>query len=259
MEIVHVGGPTVLIEIDGYKIITDPTFDEAQSIYPGPVTLHKTEAPAVDRKDLGKIDLVLLTHDEHADNLDHSGRELLPLAQHVLTTQSGAKRLKNNAVGMSPWDERRFRTPNGRELKITATPAQHGPEGIEAVVGEVIGFVITDVNSQQDLFYITGDTVWYPGVKMVVDTFKPKYIFAFAGAAHPTEVPVRLTMDTNEVLSLSHASPNSKIIPVHQDNWQHFTQGKMLMDTAFAMFGLQKRLIDLAPGTRMILNTADNN
>ena len=50
----------------------------------------KTAAPAIAPDDLGEIDLVLLTHDHHEDNLDAAGRALLPRAKTVVTTASGA-------------------------------------------------------------------------------------------------------------------------------------------------------------------------
>ena len=44
-------------------------------------------------RDVGAIDAVLLSHDQHSDNLDHSGRDFLKQAKRVLTTEAGAKRL----------------------------------------------------------------------------------------------------------------------------------------------------------------------
>ena len=39
------------------------------------------------------MDVVLLSHDHHADNLDDPGRALLPDVPTVVTTRSGARRL----------------------------------------------------------------------------------------------------------------------------------------------------------------------
>jgi L-ascorbate metabolism protein UlaG (beta-lactamase superfamily) len=33
MQLTHVGGPTVLVELDGWRILTDPTFDPPGSRY----------------------------------------------------------------------------------------------------------------------------------------------------------------------------------------------------------------------------------
>ena len=52
---------------------------------------------------IGDVDAVLLSHDQHADNLDHAGRDFLNSAGRVLTTVAGAKRLDGHAEGLAPW------------------------------------------------------------------------------------------------------------------------------------------------------------
>src|SRR5258706_2000963 len=72
-----VGGPTTLIELEGFRFVTDPTFD-APGDYPLPhVTLKKTANPVLSADQMGTVDAVLLSHDQHADNLDTSGRAFL--------------------------------------------------------------------------------------------------------------------------------------------------------------------------------------
>ena len=71
------GGPTALLEYGGLRILTDPTFD-APGDYPfGDLVLTKTAPALIDPVDLGSVDAVLLSHDEHPDNLDTSGRAFL--------------------------------------------------------------------------------------------------------------------------------------------------------------------------------------
>jgi hypothetical protein len=48
---------------------------------PHRLTLHKTVGPAVPPEALGRVDVVLLSHDQHFDNLDRAGRTFL--AQHI--------------------------------------------------------------------------------------------------------------------------------------------------------------------------------
>jgi L-ascorbate metabolism protein UlaG (beta-lactamase superfamily) len=64
-----IGGPTVLIEIGGLRLLTDPTFD-APGHYAGPVPLEKRSGPALSMEQVGEVDAVLLSHDQHLDNLD---------------------------------------------------------------------------------------------------------------------------------------------------------------------------------------------
>ena len=95
IRLTHMGGPTLLIEVEGWRLLTDPTFDPAGGTYPflPTIKLVKLAGPAVAARDLLPIDAVLLSHDEHDDNLDLAGRELLPDVGVVITTTSGAGRL----------------------------------------------------------------------------------------------------------------------------------------------------------------------
>ena len=105
IRLTHIGGPTVLIEFGGWRLLTDPTFDPPGRKYSfGWGTGSVKEAgPAIAPSDLEPIDAVLLSHDHHDDNLDAAGRELLPSAGIVVTTAAGAKRLGGDARGLQPW------------------------------------------------------------------------------------------------------------------------------------------------------------
>src|SRR6185312_7601591 len=87
LSITLIGGPTALVEIDGFRLLTDPTFDAPGSYQLQHVKLEKLEGPAISADAIGEIDAVLLSHDQHADNLDHSGKDFLAKARRVLTTE----------------------------------------------------------------------------------------------------------------------------------------------------------------------------
>src|SRR5687768_6660434 len=98
IEITYLGGPTTLIAVAGLRFITDPTFDPAGTQYTaGSVTLKKLSAPVRPPSDLGKIDVALVSHDQHPDNLDRAGKALLYHIPVVLTTHVGAERLGQDA------------------------------------------------------------------------------------------------------------------------------------------------------------------
>ncbi len=59
-----------------------------------------TSGPVLSMEQIGPINAVLLSHDQHADNLDHSGRACLAKAGRVFTTVAGAKRLRGGAEGL---------------------------------------------------------------------------------------------------------------------------------------------------------------
>jgi L-ascorbate metabolism protein UlaG (beta-lactamase superfamily) len=142
LNVTYIGGPTAILEIDGLRIMTDPTLDPAGSIYHIPnLTVEKTKDPA--KVDIGKIDIVLLSHDQHFDNFDNAGRQLVKNVPKTYTTISGAERLKGTSVGLAPWQSDIVLTPEGTEIIVTATPARHGPAGIEKIQGEVTGFILS--------------------------------------------------------------------------------------------------------------------
>jgi L-ascorbate metabolism protein UlaG (beta-lactamase superfamily) len=249
LTITLIGGPTALIEIDGFRLLTDPTFDAPGDYQLPHVKLEKLSGPALAQDAVGEIDAVLLSHDQHADNLDETGKHFLPRAKRVLTTEVGAKRLGGHAEGFAPWASTEL-SKNGRSLTITAAPARHGPAGIEPLAGDVIGFVLTPKDGRA--IYISGDTVWYDGVAEVARRFKAGLVMPFAGAAQ-TRGPFHLTMDTNDTIETARAFPDAVIVPLHTDGWAHFKQNANDLRVSFDALGFGSRLKLLEPGAKTVI------
>jgi L-ascorbate metabolism protein UlaG (beta-lactamase superfamily) len=250
-----IGGPTLLIEIGKVRLLTDPTFDRAGSSYVfGPVRLDKTADPAMTPLALPPIDAVLLTHDQHRDNLDDAGRAFLPRARHVLTTASGAARLGGNAVGLNPWQSQAVTSADGTQsIKVTATPARHGPPGCEPVMGDVIGFCV-EAEGLGGAIYFSGDTVWFEGVEEVARQFRVETAVLFLGAATvAARGPDHLTMTADEAVRAATALAATYVVPVHYEGWAHFREGRADVTRAFQSAGLEQKLRWLQPGRRTSL------
>lgn len=244
-----VGGPTVLIEIDGARLLTDPTFD-APGAYALPhVTLEKHTGPALPAEAVLPLDAVLLSHDQHADNLDTSGRALLARVPVTFSTQAAEARLglpAGRVRGLAPWETADLSAASGARLSVTATPARHGPVGIEPLAGDVVGFAVGR-EAPGDLVYVSGDTVWYEGVAEVARRFDPKVVVLFTGSAK-TRGAAHLTMDANDAISAAHAFPRARIIAVHNEGWAHFTESGDDLAGAFRALGIGDRLTLLERG-----------
>lgn len=251
VRITLIGGPTAVIEVGGFRLLTDPTFDAPGDYALPHVTLTKTASPALGADQVGPIDAVLLSHDQHSDNLDHGGRAFLDTVQalggRVLTTLAGAARLGGRVEGFAPWGSTELVGSDGRRLRATAAPARHGPAGIEPLSGDVIGFVLSFDDGASRPIYITGDTVWYDGVAEVARRLPAGIVLPFAGAAQ-TRGPFHLTMDTNDVIETARAFPDAVIVPVHHDGWAHFRQSGADLMAAFKALGSADRLRLLGPG-----------
>ena len=252
-NIIYLGGPTIILEIAGLRIMTDPTLDPKGTSFriSDSVTETKLAGPAI--TDFGDIDLVLLSHDQHWDNLDKAGRQLLETVPVTITTLAGASRLAVQARGLAPWEQATVTGKNGEELVITATPARHGPAGTEHITGDVIGFLLSVNGQSGHPVYITGDTVFFEGVAQTGQRFHPQYVFVFAGAARPRG-PFNVTMNSNDALDTAAAFPEAKIIPLHFEGWSHYTEGKDVLTAAFDAVNIGDRLFFPEPGRLITLD-----
>ena len=248
-----IGGPTALITYGGLRILTDPTFDPPGD-HPRPgsdVVLHKLTGPAVGPEDVLPVDLVLLSHDHHADNLDDAGRELLSRAASVLTTAAGAERLGGNAVGLEPDQTADIEGPSG-PVQITAVPAEHGSPEMFDRNGPVLGFVLR--GDGLPTIYVSGDNASVDVVREIAAAHGPfDAALLFAGGAQVPELwgdDVLLTLDAKRAAEAGALLAPAKIIPIHQEGWRHLTSSPDDLERAFVDAGVADRLRRLRPGER---------
>ncbi|MDQ1022076.1 MBL fold metallo-hydrolase [Streptomyces afghaniensis] len=240
------GGPTALIDYGGLRFVTDPTFDppgEYPMPLPGDHKLVKTEPSPVTAADLGRVDAVLLSHDEHDDNLDNSGRAFLPEAPVVFTTVSGARRLGGNARGLAFWQTAGLQRPDGGTVTVTGVPARHGPVGCEPVSGDVVGFVLT--SDDLPSVYVSGDNAALEHVKEIAERFAPvDTAILFLGGARMSFAfdNALLTLDSAQGAQAADMLGARRVVPAHFDSWAHFKEGRKEIDAAFAEAGLADRL-----------------
>lgn len=248
-----IGGPTALIEVGGVRILTDPTFDPPGEHPSGPRVLVKTTGPAVSPEDLGPVELVLLSHDQHPDNLDPLGREVVRTAPLTVTTEAAAERLDGETRGLGPWTHLTVPRPDGSELRVHAVPAQHGPDGMDASSGPVIGFVLA--GDGLPTIYVSGDNAALRVVEEVAENLGPiDLALLFAGAARTARLDAYLTLTADKAARAAALLGDAAIVPVHSEGWTHFTQGQDDVRDAFERHGLSDRLRMLRPGDSVTLD-----
>jgi L-ascorbate metabolism protein UlaG (beta-lactamase superfamily) len=229
VAVTHIGGPTVLIEVGGWRLLTDPTFDPAGGDYRFGWGTGSTKlaGPALSPEQLGTIDAVLLSHDHHDDNLDAAGRELLPSAGSIVTTRAGAGRLGGGAIGLEPWERTTLEAEGKPALEITATPCRHGPPLSRPIVGDVIGFAIAWDGQEDGVLWISGDTVLYPGVLEVAERLRvDTALLHLGGVRFPISGPARYTLTADEAVRLCERVRPQTAIPIHYEGWKHFREGR---------------------------------
>lgn len=252
VPITLIGGPTVLIEYAGLRILTDPTFDEPRTYgsdvtgYEG-FTLVKTQPPAMTVEAVGHVDVILASH-EHVDNLDLAGRELAAGVEHVFTTGQVASIL-TGAQALDDWDVRTVTSRSGREVTFTAVPAHHGPEGIWQAIGPVLGFVI-ECPGEKTL-YFSGDNSEVEVVREIAARF-PDIGIAVLNVGGPKFEEMLgdhyITLSDETASEAAEVLAGARIIPVHADSWQHFTQTTDSMKAVASEHGVSDRVIAMHPG-----------
>lgn len=224
----YIGGPTAVLEYAGLRIVTDPTFDPPGRYGDEDDDLVKTAGPGIQRLDIGAIDLVLLSHHEHEDNLDYEGLELLAQGVLTLSTMKAATDLFGGAVvGLDNWE-----THEVGGVTVTAVPALHGPPGSEARLGPVIGFVLEAPG--EPTIYVSGDNASLPLVEQIAGAFDHFDIaLLFAGAARIPQIDAPLTLTSADAAAAARLLGVSTVVGLHTEDWEHFSENRAQLEAAF--------------------------
>lgn len=170
LRVTYVNHATVLIQMDGINILTDPIWSE----HAGPVSWigsKRVRFPGIKMEKLPKIDIVMISHD-HYDHLDISSlKQIIKNYHPVILTGLGVKRRlefveKGKIVELDWWQGYSY----SNDSRITFIPSRHNSgrglfDGNKTLWG---GFVI-ESSAGRVLFF--GDTAF----GMFLNEIKRKY------------------------------------------------------------------------------------
>jgi L-ascorbate metabolism protein UlaG (beta-lactamase superfamily) len=146
LGITWIGHSTVLLELDGLRVLTDPVLRDRV----GPLTRI---VPSVEPEAAERIDAILLSH-LHADHADVPSLKRISRSAAVLAPHGAGRWLTRRGVS-NVQQMRAGEELNVGGLSVTATPAEHdGRRQPFGPTGEPIGFVVRGSRS----FYFAGDT-----------------------------------------------------------------------------------------------------
>ncbi|EPQ32125.1 uncharacterized protein PFL1_00322 [Pseudozyma flocculosa PF-1] len=229
VSVTLIGTATAILQIDEVRFLTDPAFDGAgheYTVMPG-MSITSTADPVLSIDKLGHIDAVLLSHEDHADNLDTIGRRLLD-GRLVLTTRDGANNLapRPDVFGLGGWQSKLVKV-GGKDFSITAIPCVHKSSSA------CIGFVIEspsfgETDGLPNAIYYTGDTILFDELYKVKDKWHVSLLLINLGRA---EAPVGaegsmepITMDSRAAVELIQQIKPDVVVPQHFDSWAHFAE-----------------------------------
>ena len=166
-----IGHSSLMINISGYRILTDPVFETKVSLV-GP-TRYIGEPP-FSPDALPDIDLVIISHD-HYDHLNKSSVTLLnPKTRFFVTPLGVGSRLikwgipENKIVELDWWDSFDF----DEKLKIIATPAQHF-SGRGLFDRNKTLWASWAIQTDRYKLFFSGDSGYFNGFKKIGDKLGP--------------------------------------------------------------------------------------
>lgn len=198
-SVTWVGHATLLVQLDGVSILTDPTWSDRVGPLGGRLGVARYTPPGIRFEDLPRIDLVLISHD-HYDHLDEPTVVRLARTFHprfVVPLGIGswlADRGIDNVTELD-WDDR----VTVKGLTLICTPAQHGSG--RTLVDQQRRLWASWVVQGTRRFYFGGDTGYSPHLKAIGDAYGPFDLVALPiGSYTPREYARPVHMSPEEAL-----------------------------------------------------------
>ena len=216
MKFTQIRHGSCIIELDNLRFLIDPVLYKKHTL-PAIIGGIKQKNPLVDicvgENILKNIDFIILTH-LHFDHFDPKILEYYGSNIQIICSEKFKKKLSQMGF-VNINSVKNQITIKGIEVNITKS--KHGTGIIGKMMGKSYGFVLR--TSENNVVYITGDTVWCNYVEEAIEKYKPKYIIAFAGSAKVMNI--KITLDENGINKILEKTPSVKLIVNHMDAWNH--------------------------------------
>jgi len=214
-----IGHSTVLVQLDGVNILTDPAWSVRVGPWSGSVGVRRFTPPGIAFDDLPPIDLVLISHD-HYDHLDEPTVRRLARAfnpRFVVPLGIKAWLVDRGITNVSELDWSESITVRG--LKIVCAPAQHGSGRALLDHGQRLWASWVVVGSKR--LYFGGDSGYASHFAVIGDAFGPFDLAALPiGSYTPRELARPVHMSPEEALRASLDLRSSKLIGIHWGTYE---------------------------------------
>lgn len=217
MKLTLIRSATLKLEYGGRCLLIDPAFTDK---FAGPSFAGKSKNPLIDlpmsREDiLAGVDAVVVSH-IHSDHFDKAAQEYLDKSLPVLCQPwEAASILAMGFQDVRPVDES-YRLG---DVEITRTYAKHGSGAVQKEMGEASGFVFKAPG--EPTIYWPGDTILCDEVRNVLIKEKPAVVITHSAGA--VWDGVKILFDEVETVEICKALPDSKVVAVHLDSYDHGT------------------------------------
>jgi L-ascorbate metabolism protein UlaG (beta-lactamase superfamily) len=245
LRVTWLGHSTLLIEIDGVRILSDPVWGPRAS--PSTLVGPKRFQPVpVSLRNMPPVDVVMISHD-HYDHLDYPTIRALAKSQVPFVTSLGVGAhleswgITAERITELDWWES-YSVPNS-EVTVTAAPSQHFSGRSVGDRNATLWSSLAIRSSKHSVFF-SGDTGLTSEYQTIRERLGPfDLVMLEIGAFHPAWGDIHLGPDN---ALKAHAMLGGVFLPVH---WATFTLAMHAWDQP------AERLLELAPqtGARLLM------
>jgi L-ascorbate metabolism protein UlaG (beta-lactamase superfamily) len=252
-SIFFIGNATVLLRLAGFTILTDPTFihKHEQTWLGGGLHTTRLTDPAIELADLPPLDLVLLSH-FHGDHFDQVAERDLDRDLPIVTTPQSAEALAERGfTDCRPLDVWQSLTidKGDAQLRITATPARHGPPLVDLVLPDVMGSILeaSSPHGPTPRIYISGDTLLIDELQEIPQRF-PEIDIALLHLGGTRVLGILVSMDAKQGVEAMRIVDPALAIPIHYNDYDVFTSSLEDFQAEVRAAGLEDRVHYLRHG-----------
>lgn len=228
MKIKQIRNATIIVTYAGKKFLIDPMLGDKGVYPPFPATHNQhLNNPTVDlpvsMEEILDVDAVIVTH-IHLDHFDPAAMEIIPKDM-IIFTQNDDEARQIKEAGFKNVEVLKEEGILFGDIKLIKTPAKHYSD--ESIIelyrqlntaDESCGIIFN--HSEEKSLYIMGDTIWYDGIKNVLDKYTLDVIAVNAGNAQLADGRY-LIMSKEDFFEAVKAAPNAKFLATHMEAVNH--------------------------------------
>lgn len=239
MRLQLIRSATLLLDYGGQRFMIDPDFGlkHSRQSFTGKSPNPMVDLPLTPEQILDGVQVVIVSH-LHADHFDSVAQTTIPKTLPLFCQPGNEDTIRSKGFEqVMPITDK----ADWQGVTMTRTGGHHGLGYVETLMNKVSGFVFQAPG--EPTIYWAGDTVLCDEVREAISTFQPQIIITHScGASWPDESGERqlIVMDAAQTIEVCRLAPDSMVIAVHMEAFDHSTVDRAELRSAAQAAGISE-------------------